>query len=701
LQSKQVLIFKVPYPPNPSFTGRIEILTAIHDHLVANAKPGFTANYALYGLGGVGKTQIAIRYAYMHKASFNIICWLRANDWNTLVSSYVELSRDPELKVIGAPAFEEGLGNAVVAERMKSWFEKETKLKWLLIFDNADKISDQGEDGKLVQLVPRAEAGSVLCTSRDRACDGEIANAGCEVPEMTEHDAVKLLLERSRQHDIEEAKALVRTLGYLPLAIEQAGCYIRTKGIPISRYLSIYQINKSAAFKHQLPVSHEVYYKQTVATTWKISFDEIDSRDPLAGEILRLMAFLDGSNIQKELFEAGGKSLDDDWKLTNATIPNIEDSFGCLLSFSLVRPLTENDVSVHVLVQQVIQEHVRPNGLIFSTAALKLVCSQFPWGGDLQNFSNCLKYLSQAKMCIEKDSEFEVYSDEFVSLANSLAGFYSRDGQYELARITFDLALRITEKAFGVDHVSTADTIMNLGVVYRRQGKYDDAVIQYERALRIGEKAFGVDHVNTADTIMNLGIVYEQQGKYDDAVIQYERALTIKEKAFGVDHINTAGTIHNLGIVYQQQGKYHDAVIQYERALRIKEKAFGVDHLNTADTINNLGEVYRRQGKYDDAIIQFKRALRIDEKAFGVDHVNTADTIMNLSLVFEAQKEFLLAKKHILRGYQIFQSHLGDLHPSTKKAKAILDERFQDNQVRKHGTNKSNWKSRLRNIFRN
>jgi tetratricopeptide (TPR) repeat protein len=114
----------------------------------------------------------------------------------------------------------------------------------------------------------------------------------------------------------------------------------------------------------------------------------------------------------------------------------------------------------------------------------------------------------------------------------------------------------------------------------------------------------------------------------------------------------------------------------------------------------NLGTVYRHQGKYDDAITQYKRALRIDEKAFGVDHVNTADTIMNLGLVFESRKEFLLAKKHILRGYQIFQSHLGDLHPNTKKVKAILDERFQDNQVRKHEANKSNWKSRIRNIFR-
>src|SRR5579859_2702139 len=208
----------------------------------------------------------------------------------------------------------------------------------------------------------------------------------------------------------------------------------------ISRYVTLYEMNKPNALKHGLPLSHEVYYKHTVSTTWKISFDEVNTRDPLASKILGLMAFLDGTRIQMELFEAGGKSLTADWKLSNATMSSIEDSLGCLQSFSIVRRLTGDDISIHVLVQQVIKEHIGASRHIFYTAVLKLVGTQFPWDGDLQNFSVCLKYMSHAKICIEKYPG--TYSDEFVQLAGSLALFFNRNGEYEAARIAYERALR-------------------------------------------------------------------------------------------------------------------------------------------------------------------------------------------------------------------------------------------------------------------
>jgi hypothetical protein len=258
--------------------------------LICHNKPaGCTASYALHGLGGVGKTQIALRYSYLHKTDFDIICWLHANDWNTLVTSYVELSRDEDLKAIGCPTFEDEANHAGIAKQMKSWFERESTLKWLLIFDNADRIDELDESPSVVGLIPRGEYGCVLITSRNPASDGELAAAGCEVVEMMEGEATQFLLHCSRipkSESVEQdAKTLVRILGYLPLAIEQAGSYIRTKGMSVSLYTSLYEMNKSNALKQGLPMSHrKEYYKNTVATTWKISFDEVDKRDGLASE---------------------------------------------------------------------------------------------------------------------------------------------------------------------------------------------------------------------------------------------------------------------------------------------------------------------------------------------------------------------------------------------------------------------------------
>src|SRR5579859_4320469 len=180
-----------------------------------------------------------------------------------------------------------------------------------------------------------------------------------------------------------------------------------------------------------------------------------------------------------------------------------------------------DDISIHVLVQQVMKEHIGVSRHIFYTAVLSLVGSQFPWGGDLQNFGVCLKYMSQAKICIEKYPELETYSNELVQLAGSLASFFHSNGEYETACTAYERALRIYEKAFGVDHINTATTINNLGLTFHRQGKHDKAISHYKRVLRIYEKAFGVDHINMANTIMNLGSMDDRQGKYDEAISQY------------------------------------------------------------------------------------------------------------------------------------------------------------------------------------
>lgn len=125
---------------------------------------------------------------------------------------------------------------------------------------------------------------------------------------MEEDEAILFLLKCSRGHELEsnnqDTKEPVQKLGCLLLAIEQAGGSIRVRNISVSPYIHIYDTNKPDLLRAELPKSHKArYYRETVATTWRISFEEADLRNPMASETLRVATFFDGSRIRKTLFE--------------------------------------------------------------------------------------------------------------------------------------------------------------------------------------------------------------------------------------------------------------------------------------------------------------------------------------------------------------------------------------------------------------
>ena len=164
-----------------------------------------------------------------------------------------------------------------------------------------------------------------------------------------------------------------------------------------------------------------------------------------------------------------------------------------------------------------------------------------------------------------------------------------------------------------------------------------EAEAMYLRALLGYEKAWGVEHTSTLNTVNNLGIVYKNQGKMAEAETMYLRALQGKEKAWGAEHTSTLDTVNNLGNLYADQGKMAEAEAMYLRALRGFEKTRGAEHPSTLNTINNLGNVYKNQGKVAEAEEMYLRALRGCEKAWGTEHQSVSRTVNNLRLLFFEQ----------------------------------------------------------------
>ena len=232
-----------------------------------------------------------------------------------------------------------------------------------------------------------------------------------------------------------------------------------------------------------------------------------------------------------------------EWKVNKA--------FRTLMSYSLIQPVKgEESVEMHLLVQSVIREAAGIEREMYFMESAELIRRRFPWGGNAATRRGCLKYLSQAQNCVAIAEWLQIENSIITYILRSMAWYFQFAGQLKEAFISYNRALKIDEREFGVDHINSADTIMGIGLVYNSQGKYAEAISWYERALKIKEREFGVDHINSADTINNIGECLSSQGKYVEAISWYERALKIKEREFGVDHINSADTIMNIGSVY-------------------------------------------------------------------------------------------------------------------------------------------------------
>jgi len=279
-------IWNVPHQRNPNFVGRDDLLHRIRETLTSKKAAALTA---IHGLGGVGKTQLASEYAYRHAADYQLVWWIRSEEPATLSSDYALLAEALDL-----PQKQEREQPVIVAA-VRGWLNHNSG--WLVIFDNARHAQDVRE------YLPQNRAGHVLITSRDPNW-GSVAKP-FEVEVLSREDSVKFLLERTGQNDESAARKLAEELGDLPLALEQAGAYVETNGKPLAEYLSLFQKRRAELLRRGQPAG----YPDTVATTWEISFREVEQQSPAAAGLLNLCAFLAPDDIPLSILREDARGL--------------------------------------------------------------------------------------------------------------------------------------------------------------------------------------------------------------------------------------------------------------------------------------------------------------------------------------------------------------------------------------------------------
>jgi len=603
-------LHNIPYTRNVYFTGRNDLLDQIRKMLSGGdgSSKAAVLTQVIAGLGGVGKTQTALEYAYRYGTWYNAVLWVSGENLET---DFASLSR-----ILSLPEQENPNLKEKVIPAVKRWFDSHTS--WLLIFDNAENPES------IEPFIPKAGGGHSLITSRNQDW-GLIARA-VELPVMTPDEAFAFLIERTgcegeAEKEKEKIRELAGELGYLPLALEQAGSYIAQSGCGFSEYLKLYQSKRKQMMRRGKPDQ----YKGTVATTWQISFQSAKKLCGDAAEILYLCSFLAPDNIPIKLVKLyrdfSEEGLQDDLK--------INDAISSLKKYSLIS--RDGDfLSIHRLVQAVTRDETgEGDKKSWAGAALNLVNEAFPQDShDFRTWEECrilvphaeavLGFAEELKICEEPD-----YVQESGRLMNQTGLYYEFRGFYYKAEPLFRRAVEIGEKTLGKDHPVVSTRLNNFANLLRETGRYEEAEPLYRRAIDIGEKTLGKDHPTVAIRINNLANLLSETGRYEDAEPLFRRAIEIDEKILGKDHPDLAIDLNNLANLLSDTGRYEDAEPLYRRALSIDEKILGSNHPDVATDLHNLGRLLHDTGREKEGIELLLRAYQIMVKSLGPDHPTT------------------------------------------------------------------------------
>jgi tetratricopeptide (TPR) repeat protein len=662
-------VWNIPYQRNLIFTGRERLLTQLHDTLTANKTAVLTQLFAITGLGGIGKTQTAIEYAYRYIHDYKAVLWARATTRDTLISDFVTLAELLHL------AKKDVQDQNVVVAAVKGWLVKH--LNWLLILDDVDDLD------MIRDFLPLESTGHVLLTTRQRVVRGIASRIEVEkmdkeegallllrrshlleVDEQLDHATVNEQLDRATEEDRAKAEAIVTEVGGLPLALNQAGAYIEETGCDLSKYLNLYRTRfREIIGRQNDPSSH---YQETVATTWSLSFQRVEQKNRAAAALLRLCAFLAPYEIPEEIITEGAAHLGNVLRPVAADPLKLNEAMEVVQKYSLVRrnPKTKT-FTVHRLVQAVFKDRMNAKTRrLWAMRAIQAVNAAFP-EVTYETWPDCQRYLLHAQACVNLVEQYRLASPEAARLLTQ-AGWYLRErGLYAQAEPLLKSALTIREQVLGLQHPDTAFTLHDLGHLYYFMGEFKKAGPFYQRALTIREQVLEPDHLNTATTLHHLGMLYHSQGKYVKAEELYKRALTIREEKLGPEHHHTTITLNHMGILYQDQGKYKKAELLHKSALTIREQTLGSQHPDIAFTLNDLARLYHSQGHYLQAEKLYKRALTIKEQKIGLQHPGTATTVSNLAHLYQDQGLYDQAETLYQRALAIRTQMLSPEHPHT------------------------------------
>jgi tetratricopeptide (TPR) repeat protein len=582
----------------------------------------------LVGLGGVGKTQTAIDFAYRSKDKYSRIIWVPAETKNLAVSRLFNIAS--ELRIPG-----EGLGDEFkVIESFHSWLLNNPE--FLLILDNATS------ENLVDELIPVTATGHILITSRSDAFQKIGATNSLRVLPFTAEEAKVFLMERTNRTEALDpveslaADQIIELLGRLPLALEQCGAYIKALGIKFIDYLTVYDKRSVLLFKKSKPVMGD--YSASVETTWLVNIAQVMKGSRAAGDLLRLSSFLASERIPFEVFAKGSSHLPQSirrhFQEKDAT-GFIYELLEKLNEFSLIE-IEPNDqsFSLHRLVQEVVLSKLgAKTRLQYAEQTVQMMVAALP-PTEPSHWIACERMLPHVSVVLSHSWKYGTDKSIWPLLCYWTGEFLLSRGEYRGAVVALDRATRGWVECYGPHDPRTACGLRQIGWAFFSVGDLERSEQAYTRALRIFEYWEGLFSYNVGWTLNGLAVVYRTIGEYNLAEQMYKRALCVLQLMGGVDSDEYGIAMDNLGVLLGVQNRTVEALACSKKVLKVHESIWGPDSLEVARDLVNSAAHFRRLEMSKEAEDALVRARGIFIAHLGEEHFETAVCVSSLGCLY-------------------------------------------------------------------
>lgn len=682
-------------PRNPNFTGRDLILQRLHTHL-QEVREAAVLPHALHGMGGVGKSQVAIEYVHRYRSDYDLVWWIPAEQNSQVLASLTRLAQRLHLEVSpeansAVPAVQDALNTDEIEYK-----------RWLLVFDNAESLTD------VRPYFPTGGAGKILVTSRNPEWSA-VARA-LEIDVFTREESRKFLRHRTPELSDTDADRLAEALGDLPLAVEQAAAWHATTGMPVNEYLDLLK----KKLLELLAENASPDYPLSVAAAWNVSLDRLEKTDSAALQLLQVCSLFSPEPISREFFggtlssaivEPLDEALRDSIKLARAiraisryALAKFNHQTNTLQIHRLIQAVLlsrmdedQRDLmraGAHALLAsanphspgrrstwdryQALLPHVRMSDAIMSTnpSVLRLVKETveflYHWG----DHRGCLELAEAAHSnWLTRLGEDDLHT---LRLAKFLGYIKALMGQYGEAAQLFERTLELYREKVGDDDEDTLDAQLLVAYSLRLRGDFAEARKLDEETFLACRRNFDEDDPTTLRAAHNLGLSLRLVGDFTQAAQRHRDTYERQRTILGSDDPDTLLTLRNYLVDRREAGDFVQAAREQEAALNRTLAATDQNNPQVMHSTRNLAVARRKAGDHQGALELSGNALERFRRRYGDDFPDTMAAAMSYAVDLRQTGDLDGARELGEETLKRYRASLGEFHPHTLSAQVNL-----------------------------